>query len=530
MNQPAASPIPAVFVLTPEPLPENVQYASGAPLPPAGPSLLDSVLDGTTAGGRASSRLERFLQEPRPGIAIREWLGPLPAVSGPALKQYLAQRLNRDIARLDALLNRQVNAILHHPDFQELEASWRSLRFLVDQVPEGSKDVKVKVLNVSWKELTHDLTVRNLEFDQSQLFRRVYSDEFGMPGGEPFGVLIGDYEIRHRMSRDHPYNDLETLKAIAGVAAAAFAPFIAAAHPSLLELGSYAELEKPLNLSQTFEQIDYLKWKAFRKVEDARFVGLTLPRVLARLPYVEDSTRADGFRFREEVGRADRSSYLWGNAAYAFAAVVIRAFATSGWLADIRGARRGEISGGAVTGLPSHSFSTDTNGVALKCSTDTIITDAQERELGLLGFIPLCYCQDTKLSAFYGNQSVQEPKVFDQLSANVNARLSAMLQYILCASRFAHYLKAIYRDRIGSFTSVAELQSFLQKWLGSYTSAGETSEARKPLREASVELEELPNRPGSYLCRMFLRPHYQLDQLSAALSLESTLAPGQKQG
>ena len=378
------------------------------------PGFLDAVLQATTPAVQGTSALDRFLQEPVPGKALQQWLGPLPALHGPALKRYVAQRLNRDIARLDALLNGQVNAILHHPDFQKLEASWRSLHFLVQQVPDGG-NVKIRVLNVSWKELTRDLTVRALEFDHSDLFRKVYSDEFGTPGGEPFGVLLGDYEIRHRMSADYPYNDLETLNAVAGVAAAAFAPFIAAAHPSLLELTSFADLERPLNLSRTFEHLDYLKWKAFRKKQDARFVGLTLPRVLVRLPYVDDSARTDGFRFREEVASAERGNYLWGNAAYAFGAVLIRAFVESGWLADIRGARRGELSGGVVAGLPVHSFSTDKSGVAPKCSTDTIITDAQEKELGALGFIPLCYCQDTELSAFYGNQSVQEPQEWDKL-------------------------------------------------------------------------------------------------------------------
>lgn len=491
--------------------------------------MLDTVLEVTSSAGQASSRLDRFLQQPLSVNAVGDWLGPLPVLRGAALKRYIAQRLNRDIARLDALLNRQVNAILHHPAFQKLEASWRNLRFLVNQVPEGSKDIKIKVLSVSWAELTKDLTVRSLEFDQSQLFRKVYSDEFGMPGGEPFGVLLGDYEIRHRMSAEHPYNDVDTLSAIAGVAAAAFAPFIAAAHPSLLELSSFTDLHRPLNLSQTFESLDYLKWKAFRKQEDARFVGLTLPRVLARLPYVDDNTRTDGFRFREETANTDperpRGNYLWGNAAYAFGAVLIRAFADSGWLADIRGARRGELSGGVVAGLPIHSFTTDKRGVAPKSSSDAIITDAQEKELGMLGFIPLCYCQDTELSAFYGNQSVQEPREWDQLSATVNARLSAMLQYIFCASRIAHYLKAIGRDRIGSFKLAVDVQNHLHRWLMNYTSAMDTGEAKHPLREASVEIEEVPDQPGTYRCRMFLRPHYQLDQLSAALSLETTLAP-----
>jgi type VI secretion system protein ImpD len=503
------------------------QDAVPAPQVLVQPSLLDRILESAPAPSESSNTLAHFLAEPSPARAIREWLGALPDLAAPALKRYVAVRLNRDIARLDALLSEQVNAILHHPDFQKLEASWRSVRFLVDQTPDGA-NVKIKVLNVSWRELTRDLTVRAIEFDQSELFRKVYSDAFGMPGAEPFSVLIGDYEVRHRSSTDYPYNDVETLNAIAGVAAAAFAPFIAAAHPSLMELGSFAELEKPLNLTQTFERLDYLKWKAFRKKEDARFVGLTMPRVLARLPYVDDNARVDGFRFREDVTAPDRSHYLWGNAAYAFGAVLIRAFADSGWLADIRGARRGELSGGLVADLPTHSFSTDKTGVAPKCATDTIITDAQEKELGSLGFIPLCYCQDTELSAFYGNQSVQEPHAYDQMSATVNARMSAMLQYTLCASRFAHYIKVMGRDRIGSYTTATEVRDELRRWLLTYSTANEKPDAKYPLREARVEVEEIADKPGSYTCKLYLRPHYQLDQLATVLKLESTLSPVKK--
>jgi type VI secretion system protein ImpD len=510
--------------------PEPAQKVA-PPKAPAQRGILDIALDGTPLPGQFAFPLHRFLEESSPARALREWLGDLPDLPEQELRRYIAQRLGRDIARLDHLLNKQVNAILHHPDFQKLEASWRSLRYLVDQTPEGA-NIKIRVLNVSWKELTRDLTVRALEFDQSDLFRKVYSDEFGTPGGEPFGVLIGDYEIRHRMTPDHPYNDLETLNALAGVAAAAFAPFIAGAHPSLLDLTSFAELERPLNLSRTFEQLEYLKWKALRKKEDARFVGLTMPHVLARLPYDEDTARTDGFIFREDVGNPDRSQYLWGNAAYPFAAVLARTFAESGWLADIRGARRGELGGGVVTGLPVHSFSTDKSHIAPKCSTDTIITDAQEKELGVLGFIPLCHCQDTELSAFYGNQSVQEPLQWDKVAATTNARLSAMLQYILCASRFAHYIKVITRDGVGSYTSASEVQDNLRRWIMNYTNANDKAapevKAKFPLREAKVEVEEMPQKPGTFACRIYLRPHYQLDQLASVLKLESTLVPSKR--
>lgn len=516
MNAPVTSSVPGVHVLTTD--------APALPASPPAKSLLETILESAPAAGQSSSSLDRFLREDSVGKALREWLGPLPNLPAPLLKQDIAMRLNRDIARLDALLNEQVNEILHHAAFQKLEASWRGLRFLVDQTPEGA-NVKIRVLNASWRDLTRDLTVRSLEFDQSDLFRKVYSDAFGTPGGEPFSVLLGDYEIRHRMSAEHPYNDIETLDAISGVAAAAFAPFIAAAHPSILELESFADLERPLDLSRTFENLEYLKWKAFRKKDDSRFVGLTMPHVLGRLPYADDSTRVDGFRFHEDVTGPDRSKYLWSNASYAFGAVLIRAFADTGWLADIRGARRGELSGGIVDGLAIHSFSTDKRGIAPKSSTDAIVTDAQEKELGNLGFIPLCHCQDTELAAFYGNQSVQEPNQYDQSSATLNARLSTMLQYILCASRFAHYLKVIARDRIGSFTRASDFQHYLRHWIVNYTTANDKGGAKHPLREARVEVEELADKPGTFACRMFLRPHHQLDQMTSVLKLESTLAP-----
>ncbi len=383
----------------------------------------------------------------------------------------------------------------------------------------------MRILDVSWKELARDLG-RAIEFDQSQLFKKVYSEEYDTPGGEPFGVLLGDYEVRHRTDSEHRTDDLSTLRAVAGVAAAAFAPFVAAAHPALLDLTEFAELELPLNLERTFDQAEYLAWNAFRDTEDARFVGLTLPRVLMRPPYRDDGARADGFRFREEVGGPDRENYLWGNAAYAFGAVLARAFADSGWFAMIRG---GE-GGGLAPGLPAPSFGLDRPGVAPRPPTDAVVTDAMEKEVGELGFIPLCACQDAGAAAFHGNQSVQKPAKFDEPAATANARLSAMLQYVLCAARFAHYIKVISREKLGSFTGPAECEEYLRRWLQNYTTANEDAgpdlKARHPLREARVQVRERPDKPGSYLCVAQLRPHFQLDQLSAGLKLVTELGPG----
>jgi type VI secretion system ImpC/EvpB family protein len=497
---------------------------------------MDPHVVGSTPASGVSSRggspgaipaglaLDQFLAEPSPVKAVALWVGQSARSQGKLTRDQVTQLLSRDIARLDVLLNRQVNAILHHPAFQRLEASWRGLRWLVEQVPEEVA-IKVRVLDLTWRELTRDLE-KALEFDQSQLFRKVYGEEFGTPGGEPFGVLLGDYAIWPRPGPDHATDDIEALLRISSVAAAAFAPFIAAVHPSMFELDSFAELERPLDLARSFERIDYLKWRAFRRSEDARFVGLTLPRVLARLPYRFDAGRVDAFPFREEVEAASRGGYLWGTPVYAFGSTLVRAFAESGWFASIRGAP----GGGLVTGLPVHCCGTDRFGVAPKCSTDVMITDAQEKELGELGFIPLCHCPDTDLAAFYGNQSVQRPATFDELAATMNARLSAMLQYMLCVSRFAHYVKVIARDRVGSLATAGECEDYLQRWLTKYVTtddaAGPDTKARYPLREARTQVKELPGKPGSYFCVVHLRPHFQLEQVTTSVRLATQLTPG----
>jgi len=452
-------------------------------------------------------------------------------------KEEIVRRLGREVARLDGLIARQVNAILHHPAFQKLEASWRGLRYLVETLPEDNT-VKLKVLNLTWAELVGDQS-RALEFDQSHLFRKVYESEFGHPGGEPYGLLLGDYEIHHRPGAGHPSDDLEALAKVAGVAAAAFAPFIAGVQPSFFGLDSFTELERSLDLAKIFEQMDYLKWRGLRQAEDSRFVGLTLPRILLRLPYGTPGAPRDALGLRESVAGPDRSKYLWGNAVYAFGAVVIRSFVHSQWLADLRGVRTGINSSGVkvclddaglVGGLPVHSFATDRLGVATKCTTDVIITDSQEKGISELGFIPLCHCHDTGFSAFYSNQSIQKPAVYDDPRATANARLSVMLQYMLCVSRFAHYIKVIARDMTGSMITPETCEDELRKWLQNYVTgsdnAGPETKARYPLREARVQVRELPDRPGSYNCQIHLRPHYQLDQMFMSVRLTTKLAEG----
>jgi type VI secretion system protein ImpD len=485
--------------------------------------LLDHLLSLPIA--EPESPLERFLQERSPWRALAAWIKPGKEWSGPDLKQRVISRLNCDLARIDALLNEQVNAIIHHRSFQRLEASWRGLHFLVHRIEDGTA-IKVRVLNVTWKELTRDLE-RALEFDQSQLFRKVYNEEFGTPGGEPYGLLLADYELRHKPAADHPTDDTAALGKIAEVAAASFAPFIAAVDPMLFEFADFTELEIIQNLPRLFDHTDYVKWRAMRDSEDSRFVGLVLPRVLARLPYSSDGGRDDQFPFREDVSNPDRAEYLWGNAIYAFGSVVIRSFAESGWPSSIRGVSRDVDGGGLVVGLPAHHFGANPRSVAPKTSTEVLVTDAREKELGELGFIALCHCADTELCTFYGNQSLQKPKVYEELTATMNSRLSSMLQYMLCVARFAHYLKVLARDKVGSFMTPEECEDFLMRWLRNYImgrdDASPEMKARYPLREGTVKVREIPGKPGCYQSEIHLKPHYQLDQMVGSVRLMTEL-------
>jgi type VI secretion system ImpC/EvpB family protein len=514
----------AVYSATP-PVDQAVGVPRGAAALPLG--LLESVLEARPVDRAAEpSRADRFLQASTPGEALRAWIDwtgwkapPDPA----AAKEQLCGLLTLAIAQLDQMLSAQVQVILHHPDFQKIEGSWRGLRYLVEQV-DMSENIRVRVLNVSRRELAKDFE-RAIEFDQSQLFRKVYENEFGMPGGEPFGALLGDFEFAN-----HPA-DLALLEQIGGVAAAAFSPFVGAASPALFGLEEFSQFERGIDLEKVFAQLDYLKWRALRDKEDSRFVGLTLPRVLARLPYEDDGSRVDGFCFREDVAGPDRRKYLWANACYAFGAVLVRAFAKGGWLAHICGVQRDAESNGLVAGLPVHSFSTDKRGVASKTSTEVVITDQQEPDFSELGFMPLCACKDSEYSAFYTCHSIQKPKVYDEPAATANSRISAMLKYIFCASRFAHYLKVIARDRIGSFAEPRECEMFLHNWLHRYVTADSQAspmvKAKLPLREARVQVVPRPGKAGSYYCTLQLWPHYELDELTATIRLTTELSPGQ---
>ncbi|MBV9157470.1 MAG: type VI secretion system contractile sheath large subunit, partial [Acidobacteriaceae bacterium] len=417
--------------------------------------------------------------------------------------------------QIDHLVSIQLNEIMHHASFQKLEGSWRGLRYLLDN-SETSTMLKIRVLNASKKEVLKDLE-RAAEFDQSALFKKVYEEEYGVFGGEPFAALIGDYEFTK-----HP-EDMELLDKLSHVAAGAHAPFLTAAAPELLNLDSFANLGQPRDIGKIFDNTEYVKWKSFRESEDSRYVGLCLPHILMRLPYGRDTKPVEGFNYEENVDGTDHKKYLWGNAAYALGTRLTNSFALSGWCASIRGVE----GGGLVEGLPSHTFRTDEGDVALKCPTEIAITDRREKELADNGFIPLVHCKGSDYAAFFSVQSAQKPKLYNKEAANANARLSTQLQYILAISRFAHYLKAMMRDKIGSFMSRSQAERFLNDWINTYVvaddDASQSVKAKNPLREARIEVVDVPGKPGAYRAVAFLRPHYQLDELSVSLRLVADL-------
>ena len=428
--------------------------------------------------------------------------------------------INARIAQIDHLVSIQLNEVLHNPAFQKLEGSWRGLKYLLNH-SETSDKLKIKMLNVTKKELLRDLQ-RAPEFDQSAMFKKVYEEEFGVFGGAPFGALIGDYEFGRGPE------DIELLEKVSQVASAAHAPFLTAAAPEMLNMDSFTSLDAPRDMAKIFDSSEFAKWKSFRQSEDSRYVGLCLPHVLMRLPYGKDGVPVDGFNYEEAVDGADHDKYLWGNAAYALGARLTEAFSKFGWCAAIRGVE----GGGLVEGLPTHNFTTDSGDVALKCPTESPVTDRREKELADLGFVPLVHCKGTDYAAFFSVQSAQKPKMYDKEAANANARLSAQLPYILAISRFAHYMKAMMRDKIGSFMSRVDCERFLDRWIQQYVvgidDASPAIKAQCPLREAKVEVVEVPGKPGVYRAVAFLKPHFQLDELSVSLRLVADLPQGSK--
>ena len=469
--------------------------------------LLDQIVEGSRVAKDPSQRerskdiIKQFVSEILDGTI--------------AVKHDTESMINARIAQIDHLISIQLNEIMHHPDFQKLEATWRGLKYLMSQ-SELSDNLKIKVLNVSKKELLRDLQ-RAPEFDQSAMFKKVYEEEYGVFGGFPFSAIVGDYDFTRRGE------DIELLEKISNVAAAAHAPFITNANPDLLNLESHTKIDDPRDLSKIFESTEFAKWKAFRQTEDSRYLALCLPRMLIREPYGKNTVPVDAFGFEEGVDGTDHEKYLWANASWALASRVTNSFAMYGWCATIRGVE----SGGLVDGLPVHNFKTESGDMAMKCPTEAPITDRREKELADQGFAPLVHQKGTPNAAFFSVQSAQKPKVYNTDAATANARISAQLPYIFAVSRFAHYLKVMMRDKIGGYMSRSEAQTFLNNWIASYVVANDDAplavKAKRPLREARIDVEDMPGKPGAYRATAFLRPHFQLDELSVSMRLVAEL-------
>ena len=427
------------------------------------------------------------------------------------------------IAELDKKLSEQVNLILHHDEFKALEGTWRGLHHLVNNT-ETDEKLKIKVFNISKKEVGKTIKkFKGTAWDQSPLFKKLYEEEFGTPGGEPYGALVGDYHF------DHSPPDVEILAGMAQIASAAHAPFIAGANPTVMNMDSWQELSDPRDLTKIFQTPEYAPWRSLRESEDARYLGLAMPRFLARLPYGSKTSPVEEFDFEEDTESADHNKYCWSNAAYAMATNITRSFKLYGWCSRIRGAE----SGGMVEGLPCHTFPTDDGGVDMKCPTEIAITDRREAELAKNGFMPLSHWKNTDYAVFVGAQSLQKPTEYDDPDATANANLAARLPYLFATCRFAHYLKCMVRDKIGSFKERADMEQWLNDWIQKYVTimpnAPEETKAKFPLAEAKVEVTEVEGNPGYYTSKFYLRPHYQLEGLTVSLRLVSKL-PSAKGG
>jgi type VI secretion system protein ImpC len=475
-------------------------------------SLLDQILSGPMKS-KDDAQKERNKQFISAVIDSALTAAPGSVVAGDIERTIQAWK-----AEIDRKLSAQLNEVLHHPDFQKLEGTWRGLDYLVKQ-SETSATLKIKVMNVSKKTLSKDLE-RAIEFDQSALFKKVYEAEYGTLGGHPFGMLIGDYEFDGKSSED-----VDMLQKIGGVAGAAHAPFISAAGSDMFNLDSYTELNAPRDLEKIFQSVDYAKWKSFRESEDSRYVALTMPRVLARLPYGRGASdkSVDEFHYEEGIDGTDHDKYTWMNSAWAFGARITDAFAKDGWFMRTRGVE----GGGQVEGLPLHVFK-EAGGKVAKCPSEVLIPDRREAELSNLGFLPLVHYKDSDKAVFIGTQTAQKAKKYFDNAANANAELSTKLNYMLCVSRFAHYLKAMARDKIGSFAERSEMELWLNNWIQNYVvpnpdSVGLETKARCPLQSASVTVSEVKGKPGWYQAVAHLRPHFQLEGLATSMRLVAEL-------
>lgn len=447
------------------------------------------------------------------GQFVQSIVSVLDAVSAKGASTALL--IDDSIAKLDDVLGRQLNLILHHPPFQQLEATWRGLYYLVSRTETGQL-LKLKVLNISKHDLLKDLE-KAVEFDQSAIFKMIYEAEYGTYGGYPYSLLVGDYEFGR-----HP-QDIELLIKMSSIAAAAHAPFIAAASAQLFDLDTFTALGRPRDLAKIFESVEMDGWRTFRETEDSRYVSLTLPNVLLRLPYGMNTQPVDGLPFEEIVSSKSYKMFLWGNPAYMLAERITNAFALYGWVAAIRGVE----GGGVISGLPTYKYKTDEGDIAMMCPTQVAITDRREKELNDLGFMAICHCKGSNKAAFFGGQTTNKPKKYISDEANANAQISAMLPYVLCASRFAHFIKVIMRDKVGKFMTRANVEQFLNNWISQYIllddDASQEVKAAYPLRAAQIQVTDVPGKPGAYRATVFIKPHFQLEELTTSIRLVADL-------
>ncbi|MEE8730076.1 MAG: type VI secretion system contractile sheath large subunit [Rahnella inusitata] len=480
---------------------------------PAGQALsedyLDKIIDNTQAIRRESDRdrmksqLNNFLAEVVSGAMV--------------VSSDLIGSIENRIHAIDELLSSQVSLIMHAPEFQKRESSWRGLQKLV--ASSVTENTQIRLLQCTKQELIKDFKSAS-DFDQSMLFKTVYESEYGTFGGVPFSVFVGDFQF------DNTPQDIDLLEQISHVAAAAHAPFLSAIAPGMLSMSDFADMPRPRDMAKMFETTDYARWRSFRQTEDSRYVGLTLPRVLGRMPYGAKTIAVETFGFEETIRENEvGSDYLWVNSAFELAGRIVDSFEETGWCATIRGVE----GGGLVKALPAYNYVSESGERLMQCPTQVTISDRREKELSELGFIPLVHCKGTDYAAFFAVQSVNKPRLYKSDQANANARLSSQLQYLLATSRFAHYLKSIARDKVGSFMSRTDCENYLQKWIMRYVvasdNAGPETKARYPLREASVEVVEVPGCPGMYRAIAYLKPHFQLEGLSMSLRLVADL-PG----
>lgn len=443
---------------------------------------------------------------------LKEFLGQI-VQDNECIDQDVISFLTQRIQQIDQLIAEQINEILHAPEFQKLESSWRGLNYFVSRT-ETSPKLQIRLLPITKEELFEDM-IRTVDFDQSQLFKRIYEEEYGTFGGYPFSCFVGDFAFSRTVE------DIALLEKVSAVAAASHAPFITAADPELFDMDSFEDLHVPRDLQKVFESVELIKWNIFRQSEDSRYVVLTLPRILMRLPYGKKTI--EGFVFEEKVEGANNHHFCWANAAYALAQRITNAFHLYGWTAAIRGVE----GGGVVDKLNSYTFQTFQGDNTMKCPTEVAITDRREKELSDLGFMPLCHCKGTDFAAFFGSQTLQKPGKYNTPEANANALISTQLPYVLASCRFAHYIKVIVRDKIGSFTNRESIEQYLNSWIANYVllndEASQNTKARYPLREARIDVFENQERPGSYKAVVYLRPHFQMEELTASLRLVATL-------